>query len=106
MDKVSEEYTGPCRSMELLEKKRREDADKSLVSELYKTMLECGGISDTAAELEAELKLEAAVRDIDSADIIMDLAAGCSGAGKEAGFKMGFHIATRLIAEGMKGTGC
>lgn len=55
--------------------KRREDADKSLVSELYKTMLECGGISDTAAELVPELKLEAAVRDIDSADIIMDLVA-------------------------------
>lgn len=69
-------------------------------------MLECGGISDTATELEAELKLEAAVRDIDSSDIIMDLAAGCSGAGKEAGFKMGFHIATRLFVEGMKGTGC
>lgn len=54
MEKVSEEYTGPCRSMEL----------------------------------------------------IMDLAAGYSGAGKEVGFKMAFHIATRLFAEGMKGTGC
>lgn len=39
------------------------------------------------------------------ADEIMDLAAGCSGAGKEAGFKIGFQAATKLWMEGMKGTG-
>lgn len=105
MEKIPEEYAGAFKGMGLSERRRLENAEKSPLSELYQTMLECSGFQDTAAELEAEMKLEAAVKNNSPAKIIMDLAAGCSGAGKEAGFIMGFRTATRLFVEGMKGIG-
>lgn len=105
MGTYSEEYTRPVMEMELVEKKRLETAETSPLTELYRGMLECGTVRDTAAELEADMRLREAVKENCSVDEIMDLAAGCSGAGKEAGFKIGFQAATKLWIEGMKGTG-
>lgn len=105
MGTYSEEYTRPVMEMELLERKRLETAEASLLTELYRGMLECGAVRDTAAEMEAGMRLKEAVQANCPADEIMDLAAGCSVAGKEAGFKIGFQAATKLWIEGMKGTG-
>ncbi len=92
------------REAEILSKKRKEGLEHNLLSELYYFVLEVEGREhDSAAELEAEMKLEEAVEQRSPSHIILDLIADYCDARQENAFQMGFHLATKLLMEGLKG---
>ena len=104
MVQYSEAATKVIREAEVLSKKRQENLEHNLLSELYYFILESEGRKqDSAAELEANMKLEEALENGISTNKIMDLAYEYSEEAREAGFKMGFHIAMKLCMEGMNG---
>lgn len=82
--------------------KRCENARNNILKELYFLALELSS-KDTAAELEAEKKLEEAVESVQVSNKIIDLATDWYSEGKEAGFVMGFRMATKLLMEGLNG---
>lgn len=86
-------------------RKQYERLQEDPISELYSFVLDSMGRNDTAEESEAEMKLEDALMNGNAANVIMNLAADWHGAGQESGFKMGFRMATKLLTEGLKGTG-
>ena len=91
------------REYEIANKKMRENAEKDLLSVLYGFATELYGRIDSAEELKAEKKLEEAVENGSPANQVLDLANDLYSEGREAGFKMGFHMATKLMTEGLRG---
>jgi len=83
--------------------KRCENARNNILKELYFLAVELSSKKDTAAELEAEKKLEEAVESVQVSSEIIDLATDWYNEGKEAGFVMGFRMATKLLMEGLNG---
>lgn len=83
--------------------KRCENARNNILKELYFLALELSSKKDTAAELEAEKKLEEAIKRVQVSGEIIDLATDWYSEGKEAGFVMGFRMATKLLMEGLNG---
>ncbi|MBD5089238.1 MAG: hypothetical protein HDT30_10605 [Clostridiales bacterium] len=86
----------------LFNKKQKEGIENNLLSELYCFFNECMGANDCSAEMEAEMKLDEALESGKTANEIMNLATDWYSEGREAGFKMGFHIATKLLTEGLR----
>ena len=86
----------------LFNKKRKEDMENNLLSELYCFFNECMGANDSYGEMEAEMKLNEALESGETANEIMNLATDWYSEGRETGFKMGFHIATKLLTEGLR----
>ncbi len=102
MVQYSEATAKALREAEVLSKKRQENLEHNLLSELYYFVLESEGRKrDSAAELEAEMKLEEAVKKGSPSNIILDLAADLCNAGQEKAFQMGFRLATKLLKEGL-----
>lgn len=90
------------REAEICSKKQQENLENNLLSELYYFMIESERRkNDSAAELEAEMKLEEAVENGSPANTILDLATDLCNAGRETAFKMGFRLATKLLKEGL-----
>lgn len=87
-------------------KKQKEGIEKNLLAELYYFVNECAGGDSSAREMEAEMKLDEALENGKSTNEIMNLATDWYSEGREAGFLMGFHIATKLLMEGLKGGVC
>lgn len=91
------------RECEIANKKMSEDAEKDLLSVLYGFATELYGRIDSAGELKAEKELEEAIENGSPANEVLDLANDLYSEGREAGFKMGFHMATKLMTEGLRG---
>ena len=91
------------RECEISRKKQRECLESDLIREIYYMMNE--DRSETAAEMEADMKLEEALENGLPAHKVFDLACDFSAEAREAGFKMGFRVAMKLCMEGMKGGG-
>lgn len=89
------------RECEISRRKQREHFETDLIKEIYYLINE--DRRETAAEMQADMKLEEALESGTSANDIMDLAYECSEEAREAGFKMGFHTAMKLFMEGMNG---
>ena len=102
MAQYSEAAAKAIREAEILSKKRQENLEHNLLSELYYFILESEGRKqDSAAESEAEMKLEEAIEKGSPSNIILDLAADWCNAGQEKAFQMGFRFATKLLKEGL-----
>ena len=102
MVQYSEATAKALREAEISSKKRQENLEHNLLSELYYFILESEGRKqDSAAELEAEMKLEEAVEKGSPSNIILDLAADWCNARQEKAFQMGFRLATKLLKEGL-----
>lgn len=92
------------RECEISRRKQREHFETDLIREIYYLVNE--DRKETATEMQADMKLEEALETLEngiSTNKIMDLAYEYSEEAREAGFKMGFHIAMKLCMEGMNG---
>lgn len=87
---------------EIRDKKQREGFSTDLVKEIC-WLVNSAGRSETAAEMEANMKLEEAIEAAQPAGRLIDLAAECAIEAKESGFKQGFRVAMRLCMEGLNG---
>lgn len=96
-------YAKASRECDINAKKRLEEAERNMLGALYCFAIELNGRNDSAAELEAEAKLDEAIESGKAAHEIMDLATDWYGEGRETGFRMGFHMATKLLTEGLSG---
>lgn len=103
MGQISRVVEKAIKENEIFIAKRCENARNNILKELYFLALELSSKNDTAAELEAEKKLEEAVESVQVSDKIIDLATDWYSEGKEAGFVMGFRMATKLLMEGLNG---
>jgi len=102
MVQYSEAATKAIREAEVLSKKKQENLEHNLLSELYYFVLESEARKqDSAAELEAEMKLEEAIEKGSPSNIILDLATDWCNAGQEKAFQMGFRLATKILKEGL-----
>lgn len=91
------------REGDITSKKRLEEAERNMLGALYCFASELNGRNDSAAELEAEAKLDEAIESGKTAHEIMDLATDWYSEGRESGFRMGFHMAAKLLMEGLNG---
>lgn len=103
MGQISRVAEKVIKENEIFIAKRCENARNNILKELYFLALELSSKNDTAAELEAEKKLEEAVESVQVGNKIIDLATDWYSEGKEAGFVMGFRMATKLLMEGLNG---
>lgn len=103
MKQYSDTVTKALKESEIISRKQKESMRNNLLAEMYYFALEHSERNDSAAELEAEMKLDEAVETGKPANEILNLASDWYSEGKEAGFKMGFYMATKLLMEGMTG---
>ncbi len=96
-------YAKAIRECDINSKKRLEEAERNMLGALYGFTIELSGRNDSAAEMEAEAKLDEAIEGGKAAHEIMNLATDWYAEGKEAGFRMGFHMATKLLTEELNG---
>ncbi len=87
---------------EIISERRREGFSTDMVKEIC-WLVNSAGRSETAAEMEANMKLEEAIEKAQPANRLIDLASEYAAEAKEAGFKQGFRVAMRLCMEGMDG---
>ena len=92
--------TKAIREGKISSRRQQEEAERNMLGVLYTLALELSG-NDSVAEMEAETKLDEALEGKKAANEISDLAADWYSSGKEAGFRMGFHMATKLLVEGL-----
>lgn len=103
MKQYSDAAAKALQEAEIISRKQKESMGNNLLAEMYYFALERSGKNESAAEMEAEMKLDEAVGTGRPANEILNLALDWYSEGKEAGFKMGFHMATKLLMEGMAG---
>lgn len=103
MGQHSKAVAKAIRESEINTMKQREEAERNMLGALYYFATELSSKNDSASELEAETRLDEAVESGKAASEIMDLATDWYSEGKEAGFRMGFHMATKLLTEGLNG---
>lgn len=94
-------YAKSIRESEIYTKRQQEKSERNMLGALYSFACELGGKNDSAAELEAETKLDEAIESGKATNEIIELATDWYSEGKESGFRMGFHMATKLLMEGM-----
>ena len=99
----SKAYAKAIRECDIMPRRQREEAERNMLGALYSFASELGGKNDSAAEREAETRLDEAVGNGKEAGKIMDLATDWYSEGREAGFRMGFHMATKILTEGLNG---
>ena len=87
---------------EISDKRQREEFSTDLVKEIC-WLVNSAGRNETAAEMEANMKLEEAIEAAQPAGRLIDLAAEYAIEAKESGFKQGFRVAMRLCMEGLNG---
>ncbi len=90
------------RESDIINERRREGFSTDMVNEIC-WLVNSAGRSETAAEMEANMKLEEAIEEAQPANRLIDLASEYAAEAKEAGFKQGFGVAMRLCMEGMDG---
>lgn len=103
MGQDSNAYTKAISECDIITRRQREEAEKNMLGALYSFASELCGKNDSAAEREAETRLDEAVGNGKEAGKIMDLATDWYSEGREAGFRLGFHMATKILMEGLNG---
>lgn len=88
--------------IDISNRQRKERLESDMVGEIY-YLVNSAERNETAAEMEASMKLEEAAEKGMPTNKIIDLACECSAEAKEAGFKQGFHTAMKLCMEGLRG---
>lgn len=103
MTQYSDAAIKALREEKIISMRQKESMKNNLLGEMYYFALERSGRNESAAEIEAEMKLDKAVKTGRPANEILNLALDWYSEGQEAGFKMGFHMAAKLLMEGMAG---
>lgn len=103
MKQYSDAVEKALHEADIISMRQKESMKNNLLGEIYYLALERSGRNSSAAEMEAEMKLDKAVETGRPANEILNLALDWYSEGKEFGFKLGFHMATKLLMEGMAG---
>lgn len=87
-------------NLELNQKRAQEKIKHNLLGEMYFWLLNNGKIKETAMQIETYEKLETAVKNGSSPNVILDLAVDLSCVECESAFKLGFQFAMKILKEG------
>lgn len=98
----SQATTKAIMESEIINERQREGFSTDMVKEIC-WLVNSAGRSETAAEMEANMKLEEAIGEAQPAGRLIDLATEYAIEAKESGFKQGFRVAMRLCMEGLNG---